>query len=108
MRYSLLHNLEQLATDRWARRGVRTLIRAAWLGACIWCIGLGGHLLWSWPLRMEVLGALSLAVIGVAVLLLLRPKLSPGAAARRLDRRFQLDEQLATAVEAAASNPPPG
>src|SRR5205085_6106735 len=47
-------------------------------------------------------------VIGAAVLLLLRPKLSPGAAARRLDRRFQLDEQLATAVEVAASNPPPG
>jgi hypothetical protein len=104
----LFRHLDHLATDRWARQGVRRLLRAAWLAACIWCIGLGGHLLWGWPLRLDLLGALALAVIGVAVLLLLRPKLSPLEAARRLDRRFHLDEQLATAVEIAATRPPPG
>jgi hypothetical protein len=55
-----------------------------------------------------VIGASALALIGGAVVLLLRPRLAPRAAANRLDRRFHLDEQLATAVEVAATNPPPG
>ena len=84
------------------------LLRAAWLSVCVWCIALGGHMLWGWPLRTNVIGALALAMIGGAVALLLRPRLSPRAAAGRLDRRFHLDEQLATAVEVAATNPPPG
>ncbi len=84
------------------------LLRAAWLSVCIWCIALGGHMLWGWPLRTNVVGASALAIIGGAVVLLLRPRLVPRAAAGRLDRRFHLDEQLATAVEVAATNPPPG
>jgi gas vesicle protein len=108
MRQPLLHKLDQLSTDRWARRGVRMLLRAAWLSVCIWCMALGGHMLWGWPLRTNLVGALALALIGGAVALLLRPKLAPRAAASRLDQRFHLDEQLATAVEVAATNPPPG
>ncbi len=108
MSSSLFHTLDKLATDRWARRGVRALLRAAWLGVSIWCAGLGAHLVWGWPLRSNLLGAAALAVVGVGVALLLRPRLSARQAARRLDRRFHLDEQLATAVEVAASNPPPG
>jgi len=108
MKQPLLHKLEQLSTDRWARRGVRTLLRAAWLSVCIWCIALGGHMLWGWPLRANVVGVAALALIGGAVLLLLRPRLAARAAANRLDRRFHLDEQLATAVEVVATNPPPG
>jgi len=108
MRQHLFHNLNQLATDRWARRGIRMLLRAAWLGVSIWCIGLGGHLVWGWPLRTNILAALGLATLGIAIALLLRPRLKPHEAARRLDRRFHLDEQLATAVEVAATNPPPG
>src|SRR5262245_19900027 len=108
MRQHLFHNLNHLATDRWARRGIRMLLRAAWLGVSIWCVGLGGHLLWGWALRTNILGALGLAVLGIAIALLLRPRLKPYEAARRLDRRFHLDEQLATAVEVAATNPPPG
>jgi hypothetical protein len=84
------------------------LLRAAWLGTSIWCIGLGGHLVWGWPLRTNILAALGLATLGIAIALLLRPRLKPHEAARRLDRRFHLDEQLATAVEVAATNPPPG
>ena len=108
MRQPLLHKLDQLSTYRWARNGVRMLLRAAWLSVCVWCIALGGHMLWGWPLRTNVIGAVALATIGSAVALLLRPRLSPRAAAGRLDRRFHLDEQLATAVEVAATNPPPG
>jgi hypothetical protein len=107
MRQPLLHKLNQLSTDRWARQGVRMLLRAAWLSVCIWCIALGGHMLWGWPLRVNVVGVAALALIGCAVLLLLRPRLTARAAADRLDRRFHLDEQLATAVEVAATNPPP-
>ena len=106
MKLSLFRYLEQLATDRWTRQGIRTLLRSAWLGACIWCIGLGGHLIWDWPLRYNILGALALAIIGMGVALLLRPKLSSYEVARRLDRRFQLNEQLTTAVEVARSHPP--
>ncbi|HET9221735.1 MAG TPA: hypothetical protein VFO07_04490, partial [Roseiflexaceae bacterium] len=108
MKHSLHQHLNQLSTDRWARQGIRTLLRAAALATSIWCIGLGGRLLWGWPFRVDLLGALSLAVIGAGVLLLLRPKLSPQQAARRLDRRFHLDEQLATAIEVAATKPPSG
>ena len=108
MKHSLIQHLNQLSTDRWARRGVRTLLRAAALATSIWCIGLGGHLLWGWSFRLDLLGALSLAAIGVGVLLLLRPRLSPQQAARRLDQRFHLDEQLATAIEVVATRPPPG
>jgi hypothetical protein len=108
MKHSLTQYLNQLSTDRWARQGIRTLLRTAALATSIWCIGLGGRLLWDWPFRVDLLGALSLAIIGVGVLLLLRPKLSPQQAARRLDQRFHLDEQLATALEVAATKPPPG
>jgi hypothetical protein len=107
MRQPLFQHLSQLATDRWARQGVRTLLRAATLATSIWCIGLGGHLLWGWPFRPDILGALALAAIGGGVLLLLRPKLSPHEVARRLDQRFHLDEQLATAIEVSATRPPP-
>ena len=108
MKQPLLHKLDQLSTERWARRGVRMLLRAAWLSVCIWCIALGGHMLWGWPLRANIVGAAALALIGGAVVLLLRPRLAARAAANRLDQRFHLDEQLATAVEVAATNPPPG
>src|SRR5262245_5309963 len=108
MKQRLFYHLDGLTTDRWARQGVRTLLRAAWMGVCVWCMGLGGHLLWGWSLRFDRLGALALGAIGVGVLLLLRPRMSARVAARRLDRRFHLDEQLATAVEVAAANPPPG
>src|SRR6185503_6785775 len=80
MRQPLLHKLDQLSTDRWARRGVRMLLRAAWLSVCIWCIALGGHMLWGWPLQTNLVGALALTVVGGAVVLLLRPRQPPPAA----------------------------
>lgn len=105
MRYSLHRHLDHLATERWARQSIRRLLRAAWLSACVWCIGLGGSMLWGWPLRYDVLSAASLLIIGLGVLSLLRPRLKPAEVARRLDRRFLLDEQLATAVEVAETAP---
>lgn len=96
--------LKRLAHDRWAWRGIRTLLRFAWIGMSLLCIGLGGHLLFGWPLRFELLGLLVVACTGIGVLLLLKPPMSPAAAARRLDRRFRLNNQLATALEVDAQD----
>ena len=104
----LEHILDRMATERWVHRGLRTLLRAAWLSVCIWCVGLGAQLLWGWQLRAGVVGALALAALGGGLALLLRQRLRPPQAARRLDGRFHLDEQLATAIEVAATDPPPG
>jgi hypothetical protein len=103
---ALQKQLRRLIADRWAWQGIRVLLRACWVGVSIWCIGLGGSLLWDWPLRTEWLGAASLACLGVALFLLLRPQMRVPEAARRLDRRFGLHESLATAVEVAADAPP--
>jgi hypothetical protein len=103
MRQPLRRQLERLSIDRWAREGVRTLLRATWIGLSIWCLGLGTTLLFDWPIRIEILGALALACIAVGALLLMRRPLRPEVVAQRLDRRFHLDEQLSTALEISAS-----
>src|SRR5689334_4849013 len=105
MRYALLSELDLLIAERHARRGLRTLLRAAWLAVCLWCISLGGNLLWGWPVHPLLLGALSLALLAGGALLAWRGRLTRLAAARRLDRRFRLEEQLATAVEVSLANP---
>ncbi len=99
----LIHYLNRLAADRWARQGVRTIMRALWLSLCLWCIALGSSLVWGWTFRYELLGSATLAIIGISVLFLLRRRMTALEVARRLDRRFHLDEQLATAVEIAAT-----
>ncbi|GAB4214821.1 MAG: hypothetical protein OHK0022_53940 [Roseiflexaceae bacterium] len=105
MRHPLVKQLDQLALERWARQGLRTVLRALWLGVCVWCIGLGGHLVWGWPLRYDLLAAAALGLLGIAVLSLLRRRMAPREVARRLDRRFHLDEQLATALELPPAQP---
>lgn len=97
----LITYLNRLAHERRTREGLRIVLRALWLGLCVWCIALGGHLLWGWPLRYNLLAAASCALVGVSLLLLRRRRMTPLEVAQRLDRRFHLDEQLATAVEFA-------
>lgn len=108
MRPILYGQLDRLATDRWAWHSLRRLLRSFWLGASVCCVWLGGSLVWDWPVRLEWLGAAMLACVGAALLTMLRPPMRPAEAARRLDQRFGLNEQLATAVEIAATNPPQG
>lgn len=108
MRQSLHIQLEQLANQRWVRRGLRMLLRSAWIGLSVWCIGLGGHLLLGWPIRLDLLGAVVLGCVAVGIVLLLRPRLAARDAARRLDRRFRLNNQLATALEVQAQGAPQG
>ncbi len=100
--------LDQLAADRWAYRGLRTLLRGVWLSVCVWCIALGAAMLLGWPLDLRLYGAGALVCVLLALLALLRPPLAPQTVARRLDRRYGLNETLITALEVAEQQPAPG
>lgn len=106
MRYPLRRRLERLAYERWARRGFRTLLRAAWIGLSVLCIGLGLHMVLDWTIQIETLIALALGCIAIGAVFLLRPRMSAQEVARRLDQRFGLDEQMTTALEVSASPEP--
>lgn len=97
--HPLVKRLQRLATERWARRALRTMLQSTSIALGVWCAGMGANLLWNWNIGVPELTALALAIVGVALLSLLRPPMRPAEAARRLDRRFHLNEQLATAVE---------
>ncbi|WP_129671583.1 hypothetical protein [Candidatus Chloroploca sp. Khr17] len=96
---SLQTQLERLASDRWARRGVRILLRASGLALSVACLALGLQLLLGWSLMWTWVSTLTLICVAVGALLVLRPRMSSHEVARRLDRRFQLHDQLATALE---------
>ncbi|MGQ9925657.1 MAG: hypothetical protein ACUVS4_02185 [Chloroflexaceae bacterium] len=99
MRHSLQIQLDRLASDRWARRGVRVLLRATALALVLVCLALGVHVVTGHSLRWTLIGAAALACIALGSALVLRPRLPAVEVARRLDRRFQLHEQLTTALE---------
>ncbi|NJP05522.1 MAG: hypothetical protein HC837_07830 [Chloroflexaceae bacterium] len=96
--------LERLATDRWARRGLITLLKSAWFGLCLASVALGLQLLLGWSLPLELLLALVLICIALGAITLLRPRPHPEQVARVLDKRFQLNEQLSTAIEVSQRN----
>jgi hypothetical protein len=95
----LQRQLERLASERWARRGVRTFLRMVTLGISLWAIGIGVHWLFGWPLDETLLYVAVLACVIVGAVSLLRPRMKAREVARRLDRRFGLQEQIATALE---------
>lgn len=106
---TLARQLQQMANDRWARDAVRVLLRASWFALSIWSVGVGLSLLLSWPIDHALIGALALAVIVIALIsLLLMPRLSVESVARRLDRRFDLHEELSTALEVGQQRPEVG
>ncbi len=91
--------LERLASDRWARRGVRVLLRATSLALALVCLGLGLHLIFGLPLAWPWIASLALGCVAIGALLVLRPRMPAQAVARRIDRHFDLYEQLSTALE---------
>jgi hypothetical protein len=91
--------LERLASQRWSYRGVRTLLQATCLGLSFWSLGLGAHLLFGWSLDYTLLKALVLAGIALGAVMLLRPRVPVDEVARRLDKRYGLQEQIVTALE---------
>ena len=96
---SLQMQLDQLARDRWARRGVRLLLRTSSLALALLSVVVGLHLLLGWPLVTNWIMSLALGCIALGSLLVLRPRMAATEVARRLDRRFGLHEQLTTALE---------
>jgi hypothetical protein len=102
MRNSLHIQLDRLASDRWARRGVRILVRSVWLGLSLCCLCLGASLLFGIALPWQWVSALGLGCVAGGAVLILRPRMAAGEVARRLDRRFRLNEQIATALELGA------
>lgn len=103
--HPLVKQLQRLARERWTRRALRTLLQSTSIALGVWCAGMGANLLWNWNIGVPELTALALAIVGVALLSLLRPPMRPAEVARRLDRRFNLNEQLATAVEMVQIDP---
>lgn len=99
MRNSLQIQLDRLANDRWARRGVRTLLRASVLALSLVCIAVGLNLALGWPLSWSWTASLALGCIAIGAVLVLRPRMPTREVARRLDQRFKLNEQLTTALE---------
>lgn len=108
-KHPLQQQLERLAADRWSRAAVRTMLRAAWLSLSVWCIGLGLALLLGWELPRAWLAALALLLLaGGAASLVFQRRLPTSRVARRLDRRFRLNEQLSTALEVVSGHQPSG
>lgn len=99
VRDSLQLKLDRLASDRWARRGVRLLLRASTLALSVVCIAVGVQLLSGAVLPWGLVGAAALACIAAGAVMVLRPRMRAPEVARRLDRRFRLGEQLSTALE---------
>lgn len=64
--------------------------------------------MFAWPMDYQLLQVTVLVSISLGALLLLRPRMSVSEVARRLDKRFGLDEQLTTAAELAATLPAGG
>jgi hypothetical protein len=105
MRQSLILQLNRLAVERWSRRALRTVLRSAWLALCIWCIWVGFSLFRGTTPDLILGSLLGLTVLAAGMIsLALDRRLTPDAVARRLDRRFKLQEQLSTAVEIAGKN----
>jgi hypothetical protein len=101
-RISLATQLQRLADERWSRRALRSVLRSAWLGLCAWCVGVGLSLLLGREPDFALISAAALLVLGIGLVVLLRTRrMTPLDVARRLDQRFQLQEQLSTAIELA-------
>jgi hypothetical protein len=107
MKHPLQQHLEGMAQDRWSRGAVRLILRAAWLSLSIWCLGFGAALVWGWSPPRPVLAAAALGLlVGGAALVFVNRRLRAAQVARRLDRRFRLNEQLSTSLEVLSTGQP--
>jgi hypothetical protein len=106
MRQSLFLQLNRMATERWFERVLRRLLRTTWLALCVWCIGIGASLALGQTPDLRLIGVFSLAVLAIGLIwLLFERRMTAQMVARRLDQRFRLHEQLATALEVAGTTP---
>lgn len=93
-------SLRQIAAGLRQRRRLRLAIRAVWLALLVWAVGLAASLIGVTiaPLAL-LLAAGAILVIGLGYAWLSHPSLA--RLAKGLDRHYELDEQLATALEIA-------
>ncbi len=106
MRHSLFLQLHRMASERWIDRMLRRVLRCSWLALCAWCAGIGLSLVLGQAPDLALTGTLSLLILLAGlVMLLFERRMSAHMVARRLDRRFRLQEQLATALEIASTRP---
>ncbi|MCW5851670.1 MAG: hypothetical protein KIT87_16475, partial [Anaerolineae bacterium] len=100
---SLKSRLRAIAGILGRRHFLRALVQALWLAVAVFAAGLGLSLWRDWPLnlRQYALGGLGIGLLYVVIDLLLN-RVNPRTLARRLDERFGLHEQTATALDIAA------
>ncbi len=100
MRTTLKNRLERLGRERWLRRALRITLRSVWLALSIICIGVGVHLIFGWELNPLLwMGIAATSFVPGLLLLALQRPMSAHQVAQRLDRRFNLHQQLTTALE---------
>jgi uncharacterized membrane protein YeiB len=62
--HPLIEELHRLATERWARRALRTVLQSVSVAIGVWCVGMGARLLWNLEIDVRALTAIALAVCG--------------------------------------------
>lgn len=107
MRQTLDGQLKHLGDTRWSRHTLRMLLRFVWIALSVWCVALGVHLVFDWPLHFGILALVVLICLVFSVAWFFRPRMSPYQVARRLDQRFRLNEQLTTALEVSTQGGAP-
>lgn len=99
MQEQLIKQLRRLSAQRWRQYTIEQLIRSLSIGLLIACIGAMLPVFGLPSLPRSLFGWFIVGSTMVGCLRALRFRLMPTTAARRLDRRFGLQEQLSTALE---------
>ncbi len=99
MQRLLIRQIRQLSAQRWRQYALKTLIRAVTIGLGAACVGAMLSITGIIVVPMTLLGWFIVGCALAGSVSALRFRLPPRVAARRLDRRFGLREQLTTATE---------
>jgi len=99
MQEQLIRQLRRLSAQRWRQYTIEQLIRSLSIGLLVACIGAMLPVFGFAPLPRSLFGWIIVGSTMVGCLRALKFRLTPTTAARRLDRRFGLQEQLSTALE---------
>jgi hypothetical protein len=84
------------------------MLRAAIVALSLICLGLGLNLLLDWSISLPLLIGIAVVCLLIGGISILTDRMSVDEAARRLDQRFGLNQQLATALEVNRTEAPEG
>ncbi|MDW8404236.1 hypothetical protein [Chloroflexus sp.] len=99
MQWQLTEQIRLLSAQRWRQHAIETLVRAVSTGFIVACVGAMLPLFGLLEAPRPLLGWIIAGSAILGSLQALAFRLTPQTAARRLDRRFRLQEQLSTALE---------